>query len=76
MTQGRTGAVVNDHEIIPGRLYRFRDFQVPSDRLRLSQQARLGDRVAFFDANDLRCGCWGIRSIRTCWCWVRAGSVD
>ncbi|MEE2859355.1 MAG: indolepyruvate ferredoxin oxidoreductase family protein [Pseudomonadota bacterium] len=53
MTQGRTGAVVNDHEIITGDFTRFRDFQVPSDRLRLSLQARLQDRVAFFDANDL-----------------------
>ncbi|MBM3605154.1 MAG: indolepyruvate ferredoxin oxidoreductase family protein [Alphaproteobacteria bacterium] len=53
MTQGRTGAVVNDHEIITGDFTRFRDFQVPSDRLRLSLEARLKDRVAFFDANDL-----------------------
>ena len=53
MTQGRTGAVVNDHEIITGDFTRLRDFQVPADRLKLSLQARLGDRVAFFDANDL-----------------------
>ncbi|WP_265499956.1 indolepyruvate ferredoxin oxidoreductase family protein [Paracoccus beibuensis] len=53
MTQGRTGAVVNDHEIITGDFTRFRDFQVPSDRLRLSLEARLQDRVAFFDANDV-----------------------
>ena len=53
MTQGRTGAVVNDHEIITGDFTRLRDFQVPSDRLKLSLQARLGDRVSFFDANDL-----------------------
>ncbi len=53
MTNGRTGAVVNDHEIITGDFTRFRDFQVPSDRLRVSLQARLGDRAAFFDANDL-----------------------
>ncbi|MDP5307195.1 indolepyruvate ferredoxin oxidoreductase family protein [Paracoccus spongiarum] len=53
MTAGRTGAVVNDHEIITGDFTRFRDFQVPSDRLKLSLQARLGDRLAFFDANDL-----------------------
>ncbi|CAM3121612.1 indolepyruvate ferredoxin oxidoreductase family protein [Paracoccus nototheniae] len=53
MTQGRTGAVVNDHEIITGEFTRNRDFQVPSDRLRLSLEARLKDRVAFFDANDL-----------------------
>ncbi|WP_282602751.1 indolepyruvate ferredoxin oxidoreductase family protein [Paracoccus sp. PARArs4] len=53
MTQGRTGAVVNDHEIITGDFTRFRDFQIPSDQLRVSLQARLKDRVAFFDANDL-----------------------
>lgn len=53
MTQGRTGAVVNDHEIITGDFTRFRDFQVPSDRLKLSLEARLQDRVAFFNASDL-----------------------
>ncbi|MBW7055798.1 indolepyruvate ferredoxin oxidoreductase family protein [Paracoccus bogoriensis] len=53
MTQGRTGAVVNDHEIITGDFTRNRDFQVPSDRLKLSLQARLRERVAFFDASDL-----------------------
>ncbi|TRW95182.1 indolepyruvate ferredoxin oxidoreductase family protein [Paracoccus sp. M683] len=53
MTTGRTGAVVNDHEIITGDFTRFRDFQVPSDRLRLSLEARLKDRVTFFDANNL-----------------------
>ncbi len=53
MTKDRTGAVVNDHEIITGEFTRFRDFQVPSDRLKMSLQARLGEKVAFFDANDL-----------------------
>ncbi|WP_108501600.1 indolepyruvate ferredoxin oxidoreductase family protein [Paracoccus indicus] len=53
MTEGRTGAVVNDHEIITGDFTRFRDFQVPSDRLKVSLQARLQDKVTFFDANDL-----------------------
>ncbi|RMC37875.1 indolepyruvate ferredoxin oxidoreductase family protein [Paracoccus alkanivorans] len=53
MTKGRTGAVVNDHEIITGDFTRFRDFQVPSDRLKLSLEARLGDNAAFFDANEL-----------------------
>ncbi len=53
MAKERTGAVVNDHEIITGDFTRFRDFQIPSDRLRLALQARLGDRVAFFDANEL-----------------------
>lgn len=53
MTNGRTGAVVNDHEIITGDFTRFRDFQVPSDRLKLSLEARLGEKSAFFDANEL-----------------------
>ncbi|SCY60177.1 indolepyruvate ferredoxin oxidoreductase family protein [Paracoccus tibetensis] len=53
MTQGRTGAVVNDHEIITGDFTRNRDFQVPSDRLKMSLEARLQERVAFFDASDL-----------------------
>ncbi|MBC9245624.1 indolepyruvate ferredoxin oxidoreductase family protein [Paracoccus sp. 11-3] len=53
MTNGRTGAVVNDHEIITGDFTRFRDFQVPADRLKLSLEARLGGQVAFFDANEL-----------------------
>ncbi|MCZ0962192.1 indolepyruvate ferredoxin oxidoreductase family protein [Paracoccus benzoatiresistens] len=53
MTTGRTGAVVNDHEIITGDFTRQRDFRVPSDQLKLSLEARLRDRVAFFDANDL-----------------------
>ncbi len=53
MAKGRTGAVVNDHEIITGEFTRNRDFQIPADRLRLSLQARLGDRVEFFDASKL-----------------------
>ncbi|WP_112874973.1 indolepyruvate ferredoxin oxidoreductase family protein [Paracoccus endophyticus] len=53
MTNGRTGAVVNDHEIITGEFTRNRNFHVPSDRLKLSLQARLGDRVAFLDASRL-----------------------
>ncbi|MBD9525322.1 indolepyruvate ferredoxin oxidoreductase family protein [Paracoccus sp. PAR01] len=53
MTKGRTGAVVNDHEIITGEFTRNRDFQIPADRLRVSLQARLGEKVAFFDASTL-----------------------
>ena len=53
MTSGRTGAVVNDHEIITGEFTKNRDFQIPADRLKMSLQARLGDKVAFFDANKL-----------------------
>ncbi|MDO5622074.1 MAG: indolepyruvate ferredoxin oxidoreductase family protein [Paracoccus sp. (in: a-proteobacteria)] len=53
MTSGRTGAVVNDHEIVTGEFTRNRDFQVPTGQLRLSLEARLGDRVGFFDASTL-----------------------
>ena len=53
MTQGRTGAVVNDHEIITGEFTRNRDFHVPGDRLKMSLQARLQDRVAFMDSSKL-----------------------
>lgn len=52
MTKGRTGGVVNDHEIITGEFTKNRDFQIPADRLKLSLQARMGtENVAFFDAN-------------------------
>ena len=53
MTQGRTGAVVNDHEIITGEFTRNRDFHVPSERLKLSLEARLRDRVSFLNASTL-----------------------
>jgi indolepyruvate ferredoxin oxidoreductase len=53
MRAGRTGAVVNAHEIITGDFTRNRDFHLPADRLRLALEARLKDRVQFFDATDL-----------------------
>ncbi|MCA0272874.1 MAG: indolepyruvate ferredoxin oxidoreductase family protein [Proteobacteria bacterium] len=53
MTTGRTGAVVNSHEIITGTFTRDRNFHLPSDALRVSLQARLKDRVSFFDASEL-----------------------
>jgi indolepyruvate ferredoxin oxidoreductase len=53
MTTGRTGAVVNAHEIVTGDFTRNRDFRLPADRLRLSLEARLRDNVAFFDASKL-----------------------
>ncbi len=53
MTTGRTGAVVNSHEIITGAFTRDRNFHLPSDALRVSLQARLKDRVSFFDASDI-----------------------
>ncbi|WP_413221117.1 indolepyruvate ferredoxin oxidoreductase family protein [Tritonibacter mobilis] len=50
---GRTGAVVNSHEIITGEFTRNTDFALPSDRLQVALQARLRDRVDLFDASEL-----------------------
>ncbi|MCV2873201.1 indolepyruvate ferredoxin oxidoreductase family protein [Defluviimonas sp. WL0050] len=53
MKTGRTGAVVNAHEIMTGAFTRNRDFHLPVERLRLSLEARLKDRVQFLDASEL-----------------------
>lgn len=53
MRQGRTGAVVNAHEIVTGAFTHDREFRLPADQLRLALEARLKDRVGFFDATDL-----------------------
>ncbi|WP_299962316.1 indolepyruvate ferredoxin oxidoreductase family protein [uncultured Roseobacter sp.] len=50
---GRTGAVVNSHEIITGDFTRNTEFSLPSDRLALALEARLRDRVDLFDASEL-----------------------
>ncbi len=50
---GRTGAVVNSHEIITGEFTRDTEFRIPADRLRLSMERKLRDRVGFFDASAL-----------------------
>ncbi|MBU3035536.1 indolepyruvate ferredoxin oxidoreductase family protein [Tritonibacter mobilis] len=50
---GRTGAVVNSHEIITGEFTRNTDFSLPSDRLQVALQARLRGRVDLFDASEL-----------------------
>jgi len=50
---GQTGAVVNSHEIITGDFTRNTEFSLPSDRLQVALQARLGDRVDLFDASEL-----------------------
>lgn len=50
---GRTGAVVNSHQIVTGDFTRDTEFQLPYDRLELALQARLKDDVALFDASDL-----------------------
>ena len=50
---GRTGAVVNSHEIVTGDFTRETEFKLPYDRLTLSLEARLKDDVTLFDASDL-----------------------
>ncbi len=53
MSAGRTGAVVNGHEIVTGEFTRNADFSLPGDQLRLSLEARLRDRLELFDASEL-----------------------
>ncbi len=50
---GRTGAVINSHEIITGDFTRDTEFHIPVDRLELQLQARLRERLRLFDASDL-----------------------
>lgn len=53
MKTGRTGGVVNSHEIITGDFTRDTNFQLPTDRLQVALQARLRDNLSLFDASDL-----------------------
>ena len=50
---GKTGAVVNSHEIITGDFTRNTEFTIPADRLSLALQARLQDKLDLFDASEL-----------------------
>ncbi|SEL68005.1 indolepyruvate ferredoxin oxidoreductase [Roseivivax marinus] len=50
---GRTGAVVNSHETPTGDFTREPEFTLPADRLRLSLERRLRERLDLFDASDL-----------------------
>ena len=50
---GRTGGVVNSHDIVTGEFTRDTEFRVPSDRLELALQARLSDKLQMFDATEL-----------------------
>ncbi len=50
---GKTGAVVNSHEIITGDFTRNTEFHIPSDQLELALRARLKDAVSLFDATEL-----------------------
>ncbi len=51
--KGRTGAVVNSHEIITGDFTRNTEFSLPSDRLAMALEARMQGRVDLFDASQL-----------------------
>jgi len=53
MTTGRTGAVVNAHEIVTGDFTGKPDFKLPANDLRIALEARLRDRLQMFDASEL-----------------------
>ncbi|MEE4187361.1 MAG: indolepyruvate ferredoxin oxidoreductase family protein [Roseobacter sp.] len=50
---GKTGAVVNSHEIITGDFTRDTEFRLPSERLQMALQARLRNDLHLFDATEL-----------------------
>ncbi|WP_371169920.1 indolepyruvate ferredoxin oxidoreductase family protein [Aliiroseovarius sp. 2305UL8-7] len=50
---GRTGAVVDSHETVTGEFTQNTDFTIPGDRLELSLQARLREKLSMFDATEL-----------------------
>ncbi|WP_039019126.1 indolepyruvate ferredoxin oxidoreductase family protein [Halocynthiibacter namhaensis] len=53
MTEGRTGAVVNNQEIITGDFTRDTGFQLPMDQLHVQLQARLRDRLMVMNASEI-----------------------
>ncbi|WP_121061703.1 indolepyruvate ferredoxin oxidoreductase family protein [Chachezhania antarctica] len=50
---GRTGAVINSHEIITGDFTRDTEFALPTDRLTVQLEARLRENLQLFDASEL-----------------------
>jgi indolepyruvate ferredoxin oxidoreductase len=50
---GTAGAVVNSHEIVTGTFTRDPEFRIPADRLGVSLEARLQDRLLLLDASEL-----------------------
>ncbi|MGX9350607.1 indolepyruvate ferredoxin oxidoreductase family protein [Shimia sp. W99] len=50
---GRTGAVVNSHEIITGAFTQNTEFRLPTGRLEVALQARIREKLAMFDASEL-----------------------
>jgi indolepyruvate ferredoxin oxidoreductase len=53
MQTGKTGAVVNSHEIITGDFTRDTGFTLPTEQLGLALEARLQDRLQMFNASEL-----------------------
>ncbi|SMY07945.1 indolepyruvate ferredoxin oxidoreductase family protein [Flavimaricola marinus] len=53
MATGRTGAVVNNHVTVTGAFTRDTEFRIPDDQLIVALEARLRERVDFFDATAL-----------------------
>ncbi|MCF6443611.1 indolepyruvate ferredoxin oxidoreductase family protein [Nereida sp. MMG025] len=52
-SRDRTGAVINSHEIITGDFTRDTEFTIPTDRLSVQLEARLGGHLSMFDASEL-----------------------
>ncbi len=52
-SEGRTGAVVNSHEIVTGEFTRNTEFRIPQDQLLMNMSARLKEGLSLFDASDL-----------------------
>ena len=53
MKLGRTGGVVNSHEIMTGDFTRDTEFRVPSEQLTLALRAHLQDRLQMLDTSAL-----------------------
>ncbi|MBJ3761878.1 indolepyruvate ferredoxin oxidoreductase family protein [Maribius pontilimi] len=53
MRTGRTGGVVNSHEIMTGDFTRDTAFRIPADELSIALERRLGDDLQLFDASEL-----------------------
>ncbi len=50
---GRTGAVVNSHEIVTGAFTRDTEFRIPGADLQDALRRRMGDRLTLLDASEL-----------------------
>ncbi|MCH2165756.1 MAG: indolepyruvate ferredoxin oxidoreductase family protein [Marinovum sp.] len=50
---GRSGAIVNSHQIFTGDFTRDTEFHLPFDMLEVALRAKLQDRLYLFDASDM-----------------------